>query len=181
MFGQLRSLEAADLRMILDWRNHPDVRKNMYTTHEISWQEHQAWFARVQADPSKRYFIYEDAGEPLGLVGFVDYSQTSSVSSFGFYSGDLARRGLGSRMEFCALDHAFMTMGLNKLHCEVLDFNQAVIKLHLKFGFLVEGIFKEHHSADGVYHDVYRLANFRKWWLAAREPIAARLTRAQER
>ena len=33
---RLRRLTEDDVPMILPWRNHPDVRRFMYTQHEIS-------------------------------------------------------------------------------------------------------------------------------------------------
>jgi hypothetical protein len=54
MSSGLRPMREADLDMVRRWRNAPDVRKNMYTTHEISPEEHRAWWERISADPASR-------------------------------------------------------------------------------------------------------------------------------
>jgi UDP-4-amino-4,6-dideoxy-N-acetyl-beta-L-altrosamine N-acetyltransferase len=157
---RLRPLESGDLERVLVWRNHPDVRKNMYTTHEISREEHLAWWAKVEHDKTKQYFVAVDGDEPLGVVNFVDISVRNKTATWAFYSGVLDRRGLGSQMESLALDHAFGPLGLEKLSCEVLAFNAPVIRLHKKFGFRVEGVFRRHHDTA----DIYRLAIFKADW-----------------
>jgi len=53
---RLTSLTAADLELILPWRNAPAVRRAMYSHHEISLPEHRAWFQRLQQDPSRRWY-----------------------------------------------------------------------------------------------------------------------------
>ncbi|WP_156493110.1 MaoC/PaaZ C-terminal domain-containing protein, partial [Oleiphilus sp. HI0125] len=53
---------------------------------------------------------------------------------------------------------------LNKLYCEVLEFNDKVITFHKKHGFSVEGIFKNQHFSKGRLWDIYRLAIFKKDW-----------------
>jgi len=44
--------------LILPWRNAPEVRRQMYTRHPISPEEHRAWFERMQADPTRRWYLY---------------------------------------------------------------------------------------------------------------------------
>ena len=54
---ELRPLEAEDRDRILAWRNSPDVRAYMYTDHVIAPDEHAAWFANIDGDESRRYWI----------------------------------------------------------------------------------------------------------------------------
>ena len=162
---ELIPLTEEYLEMILEWRNAPEVRKNMYTSHEISLEEHKGWFKKIKHDNTKRYFVFTLNGIPKGVVGFVDIDNTARKASWAFYSGDTTTRGIGSLMEITALDHAFRSLELNKLHCEVISFNEPVIRFHRKHGFQVEGVFKKHHLVNEVYYDVYRLAIFKSEWL----------------
>lgn len=175
IFGLLRKVDTSELEMMLAWRNAPNVRENMYTRHEISLEEHLEWWARVKFRDDQQYFMYEYNGRPAGVVGFTDIDEVSAVSSWAFYSAPDAPKGTGSRMEFLALDYAFNKMGLHKLSCEVLAFNAAVIKLHKKFDFKVEGILREHHLVDGEYVDIYKLGLLSKEWQAHRAVIYEKL------
>jgi UDP-4-amino-4,6-dideoxy-N-acetyl-beta-L-altrosamine N-acetyltransferase len=147
----------------------------MYTNHEITKEEHLSWFERTSKDNTKRYFIFELNSRPCGVIGFVDINIQSKSSSWAFYSGDTSIRGIGSLMEIAALDYAFNEMKLEKLYCEVLEFNDAVIKFHKKHGFQQEGIFKKHHFSDGRFWDVHRLAIFKNDWTKCRNYLVNRI------
>ena len=102
--------------------------------------------------------MYEYAGEPTGIVGFSGIDQANRNTSWAFYSSPDSPKGIGRLMEFVALDYGFDVLGLHKLFCDVLAFNTPVIKLHEKFDFKVEGIFRDHYLRGNEFTDVYRLA-----------------------
>src|SRR5690606_38648738 len=109
------------LQTILNWRNAPAVRRNMYTRHEISLEEHLAWWKNVGSREDQLYFIYEYKNTPFGVVAFTQISNRDKNASWAFYASPEAPRGTGSRMEYLALEYAFKSLKLHKLHCEVLD------------------------------------------------------------
>lgn len=43
----LRPATDADMLTVLRWRNHPEVRQVMFTTHEIAEAEHRAWWQEI--------------------------------------------------------------------------------------------------------------------------------------
>ncbi|MFG6554308.1 UDP-4-amino-4,6-dideoxy-N-acetyl-beta-L-altrosamine N-acetyltransferase [Sulfitobacter sp. 1A16808] len=174
-FGKLREIENSELEMIRSWRNAPEVRSKMYTQHEITSEEHQLWWSSVSVREDQAYFIYENSGVPLGVVSFTQMDKVSANCSWAFYSKPNAPKGSGSRMEYLALSRAFQEYNFHKLSCEVLDFNTAVIRLHKKFGFREEGVFREHHNIDGKYVDIVRLGLLSSEWDAARDELKAAL------
>lgn len=171
-FG-LREMRESDLALVLGWRNAERIRANMYTDHVISMEEHRAWFARTQPDPTTVNLICEHYGIPIGLVNFVQIDRKNGKAFWGFYLGEeQGPRGRGSAMEFLALDFAFTDLDLRKLCCEVFSFNQPVVRLHEKFGFREEGCFRKHVLKNGAFEDVVALAIFREDWDANRERMA---------
>ena len=160
----LRKMLFDDLQIIFSWRNHPEIRKNMYTHHEITWDEHIAWFERISADTSCRYFVYVVDEALQGVVNFTEISQTHRNAFWGFYSNPAAPKGTGIEMEYLALNMAFEEIGMHKLNCEVIAFNQAVINMHIKVGFLLEGAFRDFHFDGERYHDVVRLGMLQSEW-----------------
>lgn len=174
--GILRNIADDELELMRAWRNEPAVRANMYTQHEISAQEHLTWWSKTKDRIDQKYFMYEMAGTPIGIAAFNGINSQNENSAWAFYASPTAPKGTGSRMEFLMLDYAFNTMKLHKLYCEVLAFNTAVIKLHEKFGFKVEGIFKEQHKVNEVFVDTYRLGILAGEWEEHRQAIFAKLT-----
>lgn len=160
--GYIRPIQLEDAEIVLSWRNRDSVRLNMYNHQVIDSASHETWFRRMLSDSSCEYFIYEQQGVPLGVLAFVDIDHTNRNASWAFYSGDTAIRGIGSEMEQIALEYAFNKLKLNKLSCEVLDFNSSVISFHRKFGFKLEGVKKQEYCRDGQFYDIYQLAIFSK-------------------
>ncbi|MBC9251081.1 UDP-4-amino-4,6-dideoxy-N-acetyl-beta-L-altrosamine N-acetyltransferase [Pseudomonas alcaligenes] len=173
--GLLREIAADELELMRTWRNAPAVRANMYTRHEISREEHLAWWARISGRDDQQYFMYEFAGVPSGIVAFTGIDQASRNSSWAFYAAPDAAKGTGSKMEYLALEQAFEGLRLHKLCCEVLAFNSAVIKLHQKFGFQIEGVLRDQHLVDGNFVDVYRLGILSHEWADQRPSMAEKI------
>ena len=169
--GKLRPIRESELELMRCWRNAPSVRANMYTQHEISEEEHRAWW-KVTCERSDRYyFMYESRdGKPCGIVGFNPIAVSDEHAFWAFYAAPDAPSGTGTFMEFLALDHAFDVLRLHKLSCEVLALNSAVIKLHQKFGFVTEGVFRAHCKKDADFCDVHRLAIFSADWREHHRP-----------
>lgn len=164
----------ADLRR---WRNDPEVARYMYTTHEISEDEHAAWFERLLAADDRRAWVVSMDGEGVGAVFLTGIDQENSRATWAFYLADprTRGRGVGSATEFLLLDIAFVEMGLHKLCAEVLSFNQPVLEMHKKFGFAEEGLLREHWLRDGEWLDVHVIAQFRDSWLKRRAGFEERL------
>lgn len=160
--GQLRSVINDDVDMIFEWRNREQIRKNMYNNEIIPYDTHKKWFESILVSSNSQYFIYEQEGTPLGLVSFTNIDHNNGHASWAFYSSDFSVRGVGSEMEKLALQYAFNSLNLNKLCCEVLDFNFPVVRFHQKHGFKLEGIKKQQYKRDDNYYDIYQLAIFKK-------------------
>jgi RimJ/RimL family protein N-acetyltransferase len=86
--GCLRQMRNADLGFVLAWRNHEDVKRFMYTQHEISKDEHSRWFARASVDPKRHLLIYQVADSPQGFVN-LNESAPGGIAEWGFYVLDL--------------------------------------------------------------------------------------------
>jgi len=172
----LKIIDENDLPLIFSWRNHPKVRENMYSTHEITWEEHKSWFEKVKIDPTIKYFLYMDNHLPLGVINFTQFYPARGNAFWGFYAGADSPKGTGIKMEYEALEYAFNVLNLHKLNCEVIYFNQAVINLHRKSGFMEEGLFRDFHYDGKAYHHVVRLGILKNEWLAIKDLIRARIT-----
>lgn len=76
----LRPATGDDCARLLAWRNHPATRANSNSRHEIGEAEHEAWLARVLADPDHVVLIGERDGQPIGVVRFVVRGAEAVVS-----------------------------------------------------------------------------------------------------
>lgn len=175
----LRLLEAADSARLLAWRNSPEVAAFMYTDHKIAPEEHARWFAGIAGDPKRDYRIIVVDGVPAGPANFYDIDRLQGRASWAYYLADPSVRGkgVGGYVEFLMIERAFHEFGLRKLWCEVLIGNEAVWKLHQKFGFKQEALLRAHVVKAGRPIDVMGLGLLAEDWPAARPAMVERLTR----
>ena len=173
----LRPLAAEDRDRVLGWRNSPDVRAYMYTDHVIAPEEHARWFAGLSGDETRRYWIVEMDGAPVGLANLYDIDRRNQRCAWAYYLADPSVRGLGlgSYVEYWMLEFVFEGLKLAKLWCEVLASNEPVWRLHETFGFVVEARFRGHVIKDGARVDVLGLGLLAADWRAKRPAMAARL------
>ena len=178
----LHVLTANDLEMVRKWRNSPEVSKYMYTDNTISAAQQIAWFERIRKDSSKKYWLIRYGERPIGLVNIAHIDTLNLSCNWGFYFGvsDLRGLGLASKVEFSVLRYVFDTLGLNKLYCEVFDWNNNVIGLHSKFGFRREGFFREHIMKDGKLQNIVCMGIIRRDWLVIRDYFVEKLYGSEE-
>lgn len=151
--------------MVLAWRNHPDVRRFMFTQHEIGLDEHRAWYAVASQDPARRLLIVEDHERPLGYVQF-NAVAAGGISDWGFYACPDAPKGSGRRLGNAAIGYAFEKLGLHKICGQAIADNAASIRFHQRIGFTQEGVLRDQRRIDGRYHALVCFGLLRREWQA---------------
>ncbi len=139
--------------MVLCWRNHPEVRRYMYTQHEISLAEHLRWFACASKDPDRHLLVFEIDRRPLGFIN-INQTERGGIANWGFYVAPNAPLGTGRTLGEAAVRYAFETLGLHKLCGRAFAFNQRSIRFHLNLGFQREGVLRHQYFDGQHYHDV---------------------------
>ncbi|MFG0462323.1 UDP-4-amino-4,6-dideoxy-N-acetyl-beta-L-altrosamine N-acetyltransferase [Pseudomonas sp. yb_1] len=169
----------ADLRLL---RNQEDVRKYMYTSHVISSEEHETWLKSLHGNSRQSVFVIMHDGKAAGVVSLNAINVTQKTADWAFYlDAGLQGKGFGSLVEFWMLNHAFGEAGLEKLNCEVLETNPAVVKMHQKFGFSIEGVRRKNILKDGIRIDVVLMGITKEEWLAHKPTIEPLITRLQRK
>lgn len=92
----IREAGTADGELLFAWANDMDVRRNAFSQHEISWEEHTAWLKGKLAAVGCYIligFIYEEDMEerPIGQVRFDIDNTTAEID----YSVEARLRGQG--------------------------------------------------------------------------------------
>ncbi|GAK91042.1 flagellin modification protein FlmH [Nonlabens ulvanivorans] len=132
---------------------------------------------KVQGDKSSKYWIIEFDGKDLGLASLTNIDNNLSSCYWAFYLGDTSVRGagIGAKVEYNVLSHVFDELSLNKLRCEVFEFNNNVIKMHEKFGFRREAFYREHCFKNKDWQNVIGLAMLKKEWETTKELLKTRI------
>ncbi|TCC12252.1 GNAT family N-acetyltransferase [Kribbella soli] len=134
----LRAATEDDVDTIRRLRNQQANRDVSLTSHEITAEEHAAWWAKISVDPSRRVLIYERDGI-AGVVNFFDLEGSSGAWGFFLDADGLAERGetLPAWIEIMreATAYAFDELGLEVLTGEVLEHNTVVRQMNRRFRF----------------------------------------------
>ena len=157
-----------DLSLVLQWRNHPDVRCYMYTQHEITPEEHVQWFSRLCHDDTQSSLIFVVDGTPLGYVNFKVIT-ASAVADWGFYLAPNAPKGTGSQLGTAALNYAFQQMKLHKVCGQALSFNEKSKRFHLRLGFKREGTLRQQYFDGENYYDVECFGLLSNEWIGGEQ------------
>ncbi|WP_207394454.1 UDP-4-amino-4,6-dideoxy-N-acetyl-beta-L-altrosamine N-acetyltransferase [Bremerella alba] len=153
-------------------RNEQGVRIWMFSDHIITESEHRAWLEGLQSNSKQIVFaILDDNQAPLGVVSINALDRVHLKSDWAFYLTGDSRGGMGAVIEFAFIDFAFQVLGLEKLNCEVLEGNNAVVTLHKKFAFAEEGFRRSNIKRDGERLGVHLLGLQQNEWNANKNLI----------
>ncbi len=172
---RLRPMEERDLPLVLEWRNSERIRRNMYTDHQITEDEHRAWFRKAQEQRKSIHLVFEIEDQPVGVVNITDFDMHNAACHWGFYIGsEDAPKGSGTAMGLLALEYIFEHLKIRKLIGEAFEFNDASIRFHERLGFVEEGRFIQHELKYGRYENVITLAHFNNRWHCIKESLMER-------
>ncbi|BBV82417.1 MULTISPECIES: UDP-4-amino-4,6-dideoxy-N-acetyl-beta-L-altrosamine N-acetyltransferase [Enterobacter cloacae complex] len=152
-------------------RNEEQVRKWMYTDHVISTEEHDNWLTRLNTDNRNIVFVVIENEEPVGVVSVNAIDNTHQKADWAYYLTATARSGVGAVLEFFVIDYVFNELKLSKLNCEVIEHNDAVVRLHEKFGFKKEGFRESNILKNGERLGVHFLGLTKEGWEAIRQGL----------
>ncbi len=127
-------LSLDEKKMILAWRNHPNIRQWMFTNECISLEDHLKYIDSLNTRDDRSYFLIKKASQPIGVIDFTSMDHLNKTTEFGLYA-DPALRGLGDQLMASVIDYAFNTLDFKKLIAEVFEENHAAIKLYKRYNF----------------------------------------------
>ena len=99
-------------------------------------------------------------------------------SDWAFYLDASARGGLGDALVFSIIEFLFNDLELEKLNCEVIETNEAVVRLHNKFGFAEEGFRRENIIKNEKRMGVFFLGLTKNDWLKNRDAVSLKYGKA---
>lgn len=175
-------IKEEHLELIRAWRNSEEVKKYMYTEDHISVERQREWYKDISTREDERHWLISCNETLVGIVNLKRIDLKNGSAEWAFYLGDISARnkGIGPLVEFKVLEYAFDVLKLHKLGCAVLGFNEKVIELHKKFGFVDEGRIRQQIKKNGKYVDIVLLGILSDEWEIRRKnmsKVIARLAR----
>jgi RimJ/RimL family protein N-acetyltransferase len=159
----LRPLELAVIPKVIEWLQAPGVRESFVPAFPETPAELQKYFTH----PTREYFGVYFEDQPVGIVGGENLDPGSGKLEMKKLVGESNSqgKGIGKRATFGFLYYAFMILGLNKVYIHSRDINMSNLNLNSRFGFELEGVFREDLKVGDQRQDVVRMALFKSLWL----------------
>lgn len=160
-----RQPTLADAQMLLDWRSHPDITRWMFTDIEYDLAAQRAWLESTEKKPGFVHRLICVDGRPVGYGSITTTDARAKVGTIGVYIADRrSRSGIASFNFIHMLNHAFFTLGLNKIVNQILGGNERLARAQRYNGYRHVGVLRRHFLKYGELHDVHLFEQTREDW-----------------
>lgn len=172
-FKNYLNLSSGEKLALLDLRNAPFVRENMYYPNEIKLTDHLHWLETLENDTTCLYWAIFLDNVLVGAVDLTCIDLTNRFAEWGFFI-DKKCFGLGAILEYLGMEHFFEALNFQTILAVVYEKNKKVYHLHKdRFGY------QENHQYD--YQDgarkFYGLILSKDVWLGRKMGIHSLLTK----
>ncbi|TLT01792.1 UDP-4-amino-4,6-dideoxy-N-acetyl-beta-L-altrosamine N-acetyltransferase [Aliarcobacter cibarius] len=126
-------LNLSEVKMVLKWRNNPDVRKWMYNQDEILLENHLAFIKSLKSKKDKLYFLVKKNNEYIGVIDFNNIKDQSLI--MGIYTNP-SIKGFGKILLENIINYSFDVLKVKKIFSEVFSENTKAYELYKKYNFI---------------------------------------------
>jgi RimJ/RimL family protein N-acetyltransferase len=165
-FVGLRAVEKEDLKLLRDWRNISNFRRNFREVRELSLIDQEGWFDHLQKTKHINYmFTIVDLNtqKPIGAAGLLYINWIIRSADFSFYIGEdeayIDDKGLAEEATQLLINYGFNNLNLHKIWMELYEFDKVKIDFFMtKFGFKKDGVLRDNCFEDGKYFDSFLIS-----------------------
>ena len=164
----LRPLGGQDLDRCLRWVNDPEITPNLLLRFPISREREREWLESKYKDDREIVLaiVLKDADRHVGNCGLHKIDYVDREAEFGILIGEKEEWGRGYAPEAARLllDYGFRELNLHRIGLEVFSYNLRAQRVYEKVGFVREGIRRESHFSNGLFHDTIIMGILRTEW-----------------
>jgi RimJ/RimL family protein N-acetyltransferase len=135
------------------------------------------WLAGCEQHPDRYFYsLFDQSGRAAGVLSLMEIRPAMRVIEVGYivYSPALQRTALATEIQYLLARHVFETLRYRRYEWKCNALNAASRRAALRFGFIYEGIFRQHmivkgHNRDTAWFSMLdsewpaRKANFERW------------------
>jgi len=168
----LRPLDKTDAPTLVSWFNDQEMTRFLLWYRPMNVAQEEAFLEKIQASETDLLLgiVTREADRFIGCLGLHEMDLRNRHAVFGICVGDKSYwgKGHGSEATRLILDHAFLTLNLNRVWLQVFEYNPRGIRCYEKIGFRHEGRLRQHVYREGRYWDSLVMGVVRSDWDAAR-------------
>ncbi len=153
----LRPLTKADLPLICQWYNDPEIRPLIGETTPSTEVNIEAWYNRVMEDSARVWFmiVVKETGQVIGECGLLRMFPAWRTTDLSIIIGEKSAwgKGYGREAIILLMDYAFGALNFHRVSIGVVGFNQRALKFYEQVGFQREGIQRDGYFYNHRYSD----------------------------
>lgn len=165
----LRAVEREDLKLLRDWRNLTDFRRNFREVRELSLSDQEQWFESLQKSKHLNFMfviVRISDGKPLGACGLLYINWINRSADFSFYIGEeetyIDEKGTALESAHLLINYGFNNLNLNKIWMELYEFDTRKLNFFKdQFRFREDGCLRQNCFEDGRYWNSYIISLLR--------------------
>ncbi len=153
----LRAFELRDMDILREMFNDPTIEQMVVGwAWPVSEFSQEQWFRQSSNNGRDYRFIIEYEGKAVGSVNLtnIDWKDRKATTAIKLHESCPKQKGIGTDAVMALQRYAFETLQLHRLEGSWLEYNKASENLHLKCGWVIEGIQRQAIYKDGKYHDL---------------------------
>ena len=127
-------LSLDEKKMVLEWRNHPSIRKWMFIQEPIGLDEHLGYIQSLVIKKDRIYFLVKKASQAIGVIDFTNIDHKNKKSEFGLYANP-ELSSIGVLLMESIIEYAFNIIDVNTLISKVFEDNTPAIRLYRRYNF----------------------------------------------
>ena len=171
----LREYRVDDLEAIRGWVNDPETVRYLssrYWMPQSASNTGEFFDHATHAVGNAAFFVIADRATDryLGQIDLpsINWKLHSAEVAMVIGKGENRSKGFGEEALRLILEHAFQTLGLERVELEVHMENAAAKRCYEKVGFQLEGVKRHAFFNDGHFADVAWMSVLAEEWRAAR-------------
>ncbi|OCL83436.1 UDP-4-amino-4,6-dideoxy-N-acetyl-beta-L-altrosamine N-acetyltransferase [Arcobacter porcinus] len=126
-------LSNDEKKIILEWRNNPNIKKWMYTQDDIILENHLNFIDSLKNSKEKLYFLVKKEDENIGVIYFTQIKQNESLHMGVYTNPNL--KGYGKILLETIINFLFEILKVVKIYSEVYFENEKAYLLYKSYGF----------------------------------------------
>ena len=162
----LRAVEKDDLKILRDWRNIPEFRRNFRDVRELNIANQEKWYENVCIDnPNNFMFVIVKLSDmnPIGACGLLNINWIIRSADFSFYIGEngayIDNEGYAEEAAKLLIDYGFQNLNLHKIWMELYEFDKVKINFFTNtFKFKKDGQLRDNCFENGKLWNSYILS-----------------------
>lgn len=160
----IRAAEPADYDAFRETTSQP---KAIRGTMQLPFPSAEMWKKRLAEYPEGDHLLVAEVdGKVVGNISLHAAGKAARrrhAAAMGMIVHDAYHgKGIGTALMTAVLNLADNWLQYSRVELTVFSDNEAAIALYKKFGFEIEGTFKQYVFRDGVLADVYAMARLKK-------------------